>query len=1104
MKKKDVLKIPLRRDKKLKALIILLFNCILLIPTGATVLPQAPFSLSATDKTFKETLKEIEKNSQLHSFYNEKLTDPDKTVYPEVNNVSKQELLEHLFNDRMLTYQLLDDNLVVITPQLKQGFSVKGKVADANGNPLPGVNVREKGTNNGTVTDLNGNYTLEVSSSDAVLSFSYVGFLTKEIEVKGQTTIDITLSEDILSLEEVVVIGYGTQKKGDVTSAISSIKSEDFLVGKMQDASELIKGKVAGLTITKSSGDPNASSSIMLRGISTLEGSTSPLVLVDGIPGDITSVAPENIESIDILKDASAAAIYGTRGANGVIIITTKSGRREEHVEVNYSGYVSVSDFLKEAEFMSPGDIRKGLTSFSDDGWDTDWVKAVTRNGFTNNHNISIHGGSSKTIYSGNFSYRYEEGTIKKTDNRENKMQLNITQYVLNDILKLNLNLLKGIHKNSANSATKEGITNIYRQAVIHNPTSPIYEEETGEYYEEFGRYQYYNPVAMINEFLGEYRSDWTHISGNATLEPIKNWRTSLMLASHRFSGDNSTYSTSDYYLATTTGHQGSADKSFANTEKNYLEVTSRYEAELGSMHRFSALGGYSYSEEVYDGFNASNSDFPTDSYRENNISVGTLLREGEASMVSYKNDNKLIGFFGRATYSFNNKYNLLLSVRREGSSKFGENHKWGTFPSVSAGWIISDEAFMGQLDWISNLKLRVGYGVTGVIPGNSYFSLTTYDYDSDYGNYVDENGNWVAGLQVTQNPNPDLKWEKTAETNIGLDFSLLKGRLNGAIDLYERKTTDLLYDYNVPVPPNLYSTTKANVGSMRNRGIEVMVNGSPLKTNSFEWNTTVTVSHNKNELLSLSNDLYETENYMNVAYVGDPITVPTHRIEVGKSLGNYWGLRSVGVTEDGLWLIENPATGEAETYSTSMNSDDYRQYLGNGIPKVYMGWNNTFRYKGIELGVQISGQFGFQILNEQRMFYENNYIQYNRLKSAADLVYGISRLSSSQAQAFVSYYLEDGDYVKLDNVTLGYTINTQRIAKYISRVYFYVAGQNLVCITAYKGLDPELDYNGLNPGVNYFNKDEEKEPGFFGAGNDYRDKYPTIRSFTLGVNVTF
>lgn len=983
-----------------------------------------------------------------------------------------------------------------------QLVTVKGVVKDTSGESLPGVNILEKGTQNGVMTDLDGSYSITVAGAQSVLIFSYVGFQSQEIIVGTQRALNITMREDSKLMDEIVVIGYGTQRKGDITSAVSSVKAKDFTVGKIGDAAELIKGKVAGLSIVKPSGDPNATSSIMLRGITTITGNVAPLVLVDGVEGSLTTVAPENIASIDVLKDASAAAIYGTRGANGVILITTKTGKRESHSEVSYSGYLSVSDWYKKAAFMDTHDVVYGLTSYPYEGYDTDWLKAVTRkSGYVQNHSLTLSGGSDNSTYLGNVVYSDEEGVMRMSDSRDLKMQLDLNQYALNDILKFNLNILYGTHKNTNNDNNY-----VYRQALIHNPSSPIYNED-GTYYEEFSRFQYYNPVEIQNELIGDTRSSYTRLTGNFTVEPIKGWQTNLMLSLKKNETEGQTYYTSNYYSQAIASVKGTASKSSSQGRSDNLELTSKYDFNI-KKHHLTTLVGYSYLYNVYDGFSAGNSNFPSESYLYNNLGQGTYLTDEDhtASMSSYKNDNTLVGFFGRVSYGYDNRYNALLSIRHEGSSKFGDNYKWGTFPSLSLGWTISNEVFMEALTWVSNLKLRAGYGVTGVIPGDSYLSLTTFDYDA-YGKHLSQDGKWTPSLKVAQNPNPNLKWEKSREYNIGLDWGILNGRLSGTVDVYTKKTVDLLYDYAVPVPPNMFGTTKANVGQMRNNGIEVMLNAIPIVTKDFEYNTSITLSHNNNKLLNLSNDLYETENFKEVGGLGDPISVPTHSMEVGSRLGDFWGLKSVGVSKDGFVLVE-VSDGEGgwvvKEFDQKYNDKTNRQKLGNGLPQIYAGWNHNIRYKNFDLNLQFTGQFGYKILNAQRTFYENNSIAYNRLKSAADWYGAIDvtgapvidsstgqqslvRLSNSMAQGFWSDHLESGDFIKLSNVTLRYTLPlVGSIANYISRAQVYISGQNLLCITGYSGLDPEVSNHFLYPGI------------------DDRDKYPTTRSFTFGVNINF
>lgn len=955
--------------------------------------------------------------------------------------------------------------------------TVKGVVKDANGEAIIGASVIEKGNaKNGTVTDLDGNYTLKVKRG-ATLTISYIGYISQE--TKGG---NIILEEDLKSLNEVVVIGYGTQKKADVTSAVVSVKAEDFTKGNFNDAGDLIKGKVAGLTITRPSGDPGATTQISLRGIATVSGNAQPLVLVDGVPGSLSSVPPENIASIDVLKDASAAAIYGTRGAGGVIIITTKTGQRELRTEVTYNGYVSFSTWAKKADFMTSSDIRAGKTTFNDEGYDTDWLDAISRVGVTQNHSISLSGGNAKTSYFGNFTYRKAEGVMKKTGNESMSVAFDMSHWMLNDMLKLNIKVNADQYQYDVNDATT-----IYRQAVIRNPTSPIWNEDGS--YNEGSLLQYWNPVSLQNEQSGKNKSQTVKMTGNLTFEPIKGWQTNLMLSKDQTINRGGNYYTSNHSLQGVNqkgSYSGSASQSGYTSEATYLELTSKFMKNFNNVHRLDALAGYSYSEDVYDDASMWNANFPTDYFSYYNMGLGSKLTDGQASMSSSKNSSKLIGFFGRVSYGYADRYNILASLRYEGSSKFGDNHKWGAFPSVSLGWNIMNESFMKSTkSWLNNLKLRAGWGITGVIPGSSYLSLLRYSYNG--GNYY-RNGKWNKGLKAASNPNPDLKWETAREFNVGIDWSVFNDRLSGSFDYYNKKTSDMLYDYTVPSPPNLYTTTTANVGEMRNTGFELMIKGVPVQTKNWRWETQATLQHNSNKLLSLSNELYQTDNTQWLQGVGDPVTQYTHRVAVGESLGQIWSLKAVGVSDQGLFLIENPKTGQcAEFYQEMRNDyDNWYEYMGSGIPKFTLGWNNTINYKDFDLSLQCNGQFGYKIINQQRVFYENNAHAYNKLKSAADAIGGNRPLSGAQSQVVTSYYIEHGDYFKLSSLTLGYTY-TPKKKTYIQNVRLYGSVYNVFTITKYKGTDPELGSDN-----------------FWTAGVDDRDKYPTVRSFTIGLNVTF
>jgi len=973
--------------------------------------------------------------------------------------------------------------------------TVSGKVTSEDNEGLPGVNVLVKGTTQGTATDANGEYKLVAPSAESVLVFSFVGYLSEEITVGTQSNVNVMLMPDLMSLQEVVVIGYGTQKKGEVTSAVASVKEKDFTAGAMRDASELIKGKVAGLTITNGSGDPSAAPNISLRGVATLQGSAAPLILINGVPGDFNSVSPQDIVSIDVLKDASASAIYGTRGANGVILITTRNGDKAKTPTLTYSHYSALSTMARKADFLTASDYQKYASEFTfrnnfveeanaNGGvTDTDWLGQISRKAYMQSHNLALQGGGAASNYAASVNYIDQDGVFLGSYNKELRISLDVSQYLLNDKLKLSANLLRGVQNVGALGDGSSGSFNplIYRNALIRNPMLQI-QDDNGKWIET-DRLQYINPVGLIKETDGVITNNWTRLTSNATLELLEGWQTNLMLATEIRNNYRGYSETKQHYNSVKGPRRnGFASRGDDEIKTNYLEWTSKY-SKTFDKHSFTVLGGYSYQYNVNQGGFANNFDFPTNEYSYNNLSAGNALRLGTARMDSYKNDNKLIGFFGRVNYAFGDRFNLLASVRREGSSKFGANHKWGTFPAVSAGWTLSNENFLRGSAVVNFLKVRAGYGVTGVIPRDSYLSKPLLTYE---GVSVLDNGKWINGLVASANANPDLRWERSGELNIGLDFGLVSDRISGSIDVYSKKTKDMLWSYSVPQPPNLYGTTLANVGEMQNKGVEVLIKTAPVKSSAFEWNSNVTFSYNKNELVSLSNDLYKIEgDYINEYGISEPISMVSHRLEPGKPLGNFWGLKSVDITDDGLWVIELPDGTRQTMTNNSMATDKNSQVLGNGIPKFRGGWINTVRYKNFDLSIVMSGAFGYQIMNQQRMFYENPNINYNVLRSAMDNVYGKRRLGYLN-QAFVSYYIENGDYVKVENATLGYNVNVSAV-KFIRSLRIYVSGSNLATITGYKGIDPEIARNDIRM-----------------QGIDNRDKFPTVRTYTLGVNVNF
>jgi TonB-linked SusC/RagA family outer membrane protein len=979
----------------------------------------------------------------------------------------------------------------------RSSVTVRGQVVDDINMPVIGANITEKGTLNGTVSDVEGNFVLQVENENAVIVVSYIGYKTVEKKVMTDREMKIILSEDTRMMDEVVVIGYGTQRRADVTSAVSSVKSESFNKGFVIDAGQLVQGKVAGLQISLPTGDPTASTSVMLRGTSTLMGSTAPLILVDGVPGSFSTVAPEDIESIDVLKDGSATAIYGTRGTNGVIIITTKRGKRDMTTVLEYHGYVSISQQSRTADFMNAEELRQRWEEgyqFSgandqDYGYTTDWLGEVSRTGISNVHNVTLRGGGSQSSTIASITYDERQGTFKKSDSRNIRGRIEYIHRMFDDRLTANISIIAN------ERSTGPGFnSSVYRYATIQNPTQPVYDEQ-GNYVER-AVYFYDNPVSLLNETIGMSRSRNLRFTGSMEFRPVENLAIKGMYTRKGQSYLNGYYYTKKHPTTTEGGYNGYASRYTSDYLNDLAEFTVDWSHTVGKQ-RMAVVAGYNYEASSSENFGANNRDFPTDSYTYNKLESGMALSRGEASMNSYKQSEKLIGLFGRVTYNYDDRYLLMASIRREGSSKFGADHKWGNFPGISAGWRINEEDFMDQYTWLDNLKLRAGYGITGINIGEPYVSLASLNYE----NYFMYAGEWINTLIPVRNPNPNLKWEKKYEYNIGLDFEMFDGRFGGAFDFYRRDTKDALWDYSVPVPPYQYGYITANVGQIRNTGLEILLHAIPVKMFGVEWSTDVSFSTNKNELVSIANDQFQmSSDWFTTGYTGEPIQTTTHRVKVGDPIGNFYGLKSIGLNEEGLWVVERfnfDETGNIiEKYydlaKDATNED--RQVLGNGVPKYYLNWNNQLRFRRFDFSVSMRGAFGFQILNYQKMYYGNPTIQYNVLNAAfdkhdvVDLLTGEKieeKVVINDSQRYVSEYVENGDYWKIDNVTLGYTFDIRRI-NFVNNLRIYASCLNLATITGYSGIDPEVRMTGLDPGT------------------DHRDKYPTNRSYTFGLNITF
>ncbi|HSJ67369.1 MAG TPA: SusC/RagA family TonB-linked outer membrane protein [Anditalea sp.] len=952
---------------------------------------------------------------------------------------------------------------------------IRGTVYSTEDNlPLPGVSVVVKGTTTGTATDGDGNFTLEIPDQPTTLVFSFIGFVTQELVINNQSQVEVQMVGDVASMDEIVVVGYGSMRKGDVTSSVGGVKEEDFVKGAVRDAAQLIQGKVAGLRVTTPSGDPGASTQINLRGINSINGSSQPLILVDGIPGDMNTVAPEDIESIDVLKDGSAAAIYGTRATGGVILITTRQNRENRNT-VSYNNYVSVQTIARRPNLLTGDDYRRLISEegipYTDYGHNTDWLGEMMQTPISHNHNLTLFGGNRTTNFTGSINYRDWDGIFQRTGQQRLTLRADLNHSMFNDKLRANVQIINRIFSSERGGA--DGYA--YRQAMIRNPTDRVRDEQ-GNWQERDG-YFYENPISRINEFNSESRFNEMRMSGTLIYNPMDNLDLKLLVSNvqnNNISGNATTFDHTNTWL---NNQNGTASRSTSAYSENLMELTANYNKSIGK-HFFTVLGGYSWQDATNESFFASNWNFPTDLYGWNNLGAGAALQTGQANMGSGKDKWQLAGFFGRFTYNYDDRFLFMSSIRREGSSRFGANYQWGTFPAASVGWRISNEQFLKDNSNIQDIKLRAGYGVTGTIANSPYLSQISYNFNRGQGAFI--GGNWVQGFIPARNFNPDLRWERKIEYNFGLDFSFFKDRISGSFDIYRRNINDLLYSFPVPVPPYLINTMMLNAGSMQNDGAEILLNFSPIAKPNFVWRSNLTYSTNKNKLVNLSNDQFEVSNqFFNAGYTGEPIQDYTHRVEVGGPIGRFFVWNTVGVNESGEWLIESQS-GETIPISEAVQED--RQFYGNGIPKHILGFNNTFIYKSFDLEVNIRGAFGHDILNFQRMFYENPYnIAYNMLDTAYDPVYG-QRLSSDLA--YVSHYIESGDYVKLDNVTLGYTLPKMR---FMQNARIYASGLNLLILTKYQGIDPEgVSITGFAP------------------GNDERDKYPTTRTFTLGLNVTF
>ena len=972
--------------------------------------------------------------------------------------------------------------------------TVTGTVTDNTGMPLIGVSVIEKGTTNGNVTDIDGKYTVNVEKGKTLV-FSYIGYVTQEVEVQSNT-INIVMGEDSQLLEEVVVIGYGSMQRKDVTSSITTVKAEDLNVGVYTSPAQLLQGKVPGLTIANTS-DPNGSPSISLRGASTLRSGEAmePYYVIDGVPGvSLSLIAPEDIESIDVLRDASATAIYGSKAANGVIIVTTKKGNKDGHTNVSYSGYVAWDKTLNTLDMMTADEVLAyadanniDLSGYYDvnNPANVNWQDEVLRTAFSHNHNVAINGGNEKTSYNASLNFLERQGVVRGTGMDRLTARSFLQTKAFNDRLDLSFSINASISNNESSPTDNEGRSALDAMN-YYLPLNPIYNED-GTYY---GRTtsQYYNPMSLINE--DRYKTTQKLLQGvaKATVHIIDglDWNLNLSYQNEQYIYNK--YHSSKSQIVDYASRKGDAERSTVENIKKQMETYINWDHTFNDAHKVGVMLGYSWEQaDNNDGFGVRAYNFYNDDLSYYNLALANSMSQDEIGNLNSQyllSTLRMISYYGRINYSYNSKYLLQATIRRDGSSAFGVNNRWGTFPAVSAAWRIIEEDFMKKQDVFDDLKFRVGYGVSGNSFGfNAFYARQVY---GSTGWFTGSDGNSYRVLGATRNANPDLKWEKTGMFNVGLDFGFFNNRLTGTIEYYSKKTSDLIYDYGVSTLIYPYNKMVANVGDISNKGIEITINAVPVQTKDFTWSTSLNLSHNKNEVVSMSNSEFSV-NFIDMAdpNINSYSNQHVQRLMEGAPIGQFYLWEWAGYDENGMSVFNDYDANGNLIGVTDKPDDTDRRMAGSAQPKITFGWNNDLTWKNWSLSAFFQGVAGNKIFNAIRASYSDPTLLSSFGKNILAEVATEQHANDSRAQAPSTRYLENGSYLRLSTLTLGY--NFGKLGNWVNNMRIYATCNNVFTITGYKGIDPEVNLGGLTPGMDMRNSN-----------------YPRTRSFMVGVNMNF
>jgi len=959
--------------------------------------------------------------------------------------------------------------------------SVSGTVTDAaDGSPIIGASVLIKGTTVGLITDFDGKYSITIPAGTATptLVVSFIGYETMEITLSTSNVVNVSLKIAATEISETIIIGYGTQKKSDKTGAVTNVTAAELNTGVITDAIQSLQGKASGVTITKKGGDPSAGFSVRIRGASAFGSGTEPLYVVDGVPGvDPTTIAPEDIEAFNILKDASSSAIYGARGANGVIIITTKKGKQQKGSTFEFSNYVSLDKVAKRLDLLTADEVRKYVADnnidFTDGGADTDWQDEIYKTGVSQSYNLSVSGAGETSTYYASINHSIFDGVVTGTGKDRTTGRINLTQKAMNEKLVITTGLSGTVEQNQYINYDGWGLHDVLYQAFRRSPTDPVTNED-GTYQESDRMFNSKNPIATLNEITNDRSAK--RFNGNL--------KTDLTIIEGLVWGTNFSYIRNDdesfYFLPPTSykSGEGRSSRGYNNYANKLAESTINYTKEF-DVHNINLVGGYSFQEESWDGFNAGGS--KTASLYVGPNSLGLLQNVKPGDVTSYKSSARLISFFARGVYNFNSKYFFTATVRADGSSKFGDNNEWGIFPSASLGWNMKDEAFLSNVSMVSAMKLRLGYGMSGNQDIGLYRDRTIMRASGTAIN--PETGDVVISFEGDKNANPDLKWEENHELNIGLDFGLFNSRISGTLEFYNKTVKDLLAEYQVGPPTFKYNRIFANEGEITNTGVELDIHAFAVDRTNFDWKTSLTFSTNNQNVKSLDGGKYAIDQ-IKVGYISGPGLVGGENwsqvVKEGYELGTFFIPEYAKLSPEGKFWFYTAAGGVTDEVAEAE-----RRAVGSAQPDFELGWSNQISFmNGFEFNFALRSLIGFDVLNVTRMIFGNTQglmPNGNVLQSALDE----KERGLTSNPTLSSYYIENGTFVRIDNVTLAYNFNKVNM-KNIKGLRVYVTSNNLYTFTGYTGIDPEIAFTGLSFGIDQYNV------------------YPKTRTLTFGLNVSF